>query len=473
MKIICVSHSSRPFVEARASLNSLEQRFSKRSLENLPPLEKISGIESAVPYSGMLTLWAVDDTNSSINFVREYDPGFKVQFATFVGDTLLVYGSDRLQVLDTKFDVINTITDPWLVGGHTLFLDEKGYAWATAAPANALLKVNLEEGKVIERIFAPAIYGKGYELTLENDMRIHYVPTDLQPSHVNCAVPTKLGLLVTFCIPGAVGLFDKDGQYREVARGMRGCHGARYDEERGRIFVTDSPAGIIWFIDPKNGTFTKRYKFETVWLHDADKVEGDVFVASVADHNTLSLFDINNDVIIDEKDCSPFGKSVMFVNVCQPNKVWKSVLVRTKTEPLTQDKADFSFGPEIVPAMYNRRAWETLSGKNVKETVELGSEEECRYEYLSRSRCFTLEEGRYVLKSEIVCKRGGVMVGLLDVESDVWLASQLHDSLVTKSENVLDLKKGQTCRVVITANNPATAQKVQAQVLSLSLRKIL
>ncbi len=232
MKILCVTHSSRPFMEERTTINGLRKRFDRKDrLEQLPPLQTLSGIESSVPFFGGLSLWEIDENNNyELKFIREYKPNYKVQFATFKGNYLLVYGSDRLEVLNTDFQVIKTIQDSWLVGGHTVYVDDQSHAWVTSAPANAALKINLDTGEIIERIIMPKQYGAGYDLSTEDDLHTHYIPTDLQPTHINCAFPLKDGLLVTLWIPGTVGYFDKDRSYREIVRGIRGCHGGKRNE---------------------------------------------------------------------------------------------------------------------------------------------------------------------------------------------------------------------------------------------------
>jgi len=101
MKIICVTHSDRFFVEERASLNMLEKRFPAARLKNLPPIESIPPYGQAVPYSGKLTFWHYDKDNEKLVFLKTYESVAKIQFATFNGNRLLVLCSDRLEVVNT------------------------------------------------------------------------------------------------------------------------------------------------------------------------------------------------------------------------------------------------------------------------------------------------------------------------------------------------------------------------------------
>lgn len=426
-----------------------------------------------MPFTGKLTIWQVDEAARQLTFLREYDPGFKVQFATFHNDWLLVYGSDRLQILDTQFRLLREITDPWLAGGHTVFVDQEGFVWLTAAPANALLRVDLHKGEVVERLRLPEIYGRGYQLGAGEDTRRHFIPTDLQPTHVNCAVPTEIGLLVTLCIQGAVGVFDEQRCYREIVRGFRGCHGARYDERNEIVYLTDSPAGLIWFVDPVAGAIAGRYKFDTAWLHDADQVADHLFVAGLSDHNRLQLVDTLNSELLCDIDCTPFGASVMFVNVCEAGDAWGKSLVSVVQSGANIEEQQTQLGPELLPGMLHEKQWERFVTPEVCLRLGLTSKEDLRYEYLIATRDISIEKGIFVLSSDITCRQGGVMIGVLDVKADNWIASYNHDSLNRKRRLVFELPKRRRCRVIVTANNPNVTSKIDAEIRSLSLRPIL
>lgn len=454
-KLLFATHADRPFVEAKASLNALETRFSDLSrLQDLPDFNSLPSVKESVPYAGKLTVWLVDEESHSLQFLHMYDPGYKVQFATVVENNILVYGADRLEVLDQSFNVIRTIQDSWLAGGHTVFAEGNGHVWVTSAPANAIMRIDLELGQVVERVTLPEQYGLGYALTPEDSVHEHFIPTDLQPTHINSAVPTELGLLVTLWIQGAVGVFDRNRNYREIVRGFRGCHGARYDKEKGLIFFADSPAGILWFVEPHSGEICRRYKVDTGWLHDIDKIEGNVFVVGISDHNALQVIDVDANEVLHEVDCSPFGESVMFVNVCQLDKSWEqfiSLPVNIKDE---ESGSKLIFGVEQIPGMFNQQFWERFEFPNVDCAIQLEAHENLVFEYLLRSKSFNLLPGKYQIRSNVLCYRGGIMIGLLDSVRDSWIFTYTHDSSNKERCYSIEVKEEMEVCLVITANNP-------------------
>ena len=100
MKLLCVTHSSRPFLDVRSTVNFLEKRFPADRLENLPPLTSIPGIDVAVPLTGSLTLWKIEeDDNFRLSFLRSYDPGYKVH----------QIAEDRASLESEPSDVVRTL----------------------------------------------------------------------------------------------------------------------------------------------------------------------------------------------------------------------------------------------------------------------------------------------------------------------------------------------------------------------------
>ena len=147
MKFLCLTHSSRKFFAADSSFNTLEMRFSdKARLDDLPPMETFPGVDQAVPYDGALSVWRIDRSGRGVSlaFLFQYAPGYKVQSAAFHEDHLIVYGSDRLEVLDVDLNLVRTIRHPLMVGGHTVFIDNDGHAVVTSAPANSVFRLDLQ-----------------------------------------------------------------------------------------------------------------------------------------------------------------------------------------------------------------------------------------------------------------------------------------------------------------------------------------
>lgn len=474
MKVVCATHSSRPFVEARASVNALETRFSSRDDLSKVELSSFPCTRDAIPFTGQLTFWEVDpEEPGNLRFLHAYSPDYKIQFAAFDGSRLLVYGSDRLEIFDHNFNLISTVRDRWMVGGHTVYPGEDGTAWVTAAPANAVLKVDLDRLRVVERIRMPERYGRGVQLREEDDLHPHFIPTDLQPTHVNSAVPFRGGLLVTFCKQGVVGHLGFDGSYREIIRGFRGAHGGRPVTATGEILLTDSPAGILWFIDFESGAIRRRLQLDSHWVHDADFIDSDHLVVGLSDHNELRVIEAATGGEVGSVACSPFGASVMFVNVCEVGSEWAESLVPISQPESNTEGWRVKLGKELLPSMLDGKQWMHFATPEVVSRVGIASKEALRYEYLVATCDFEIQKGSYMLSSDLLCRVGGTMIGVLDVKADTWVTSHNHDSLNRKGKSIFELTKKRLCRVIVTANNPNHDSRIDAEIHSLSLRPIL
>lgn len=472
-KLLCVSHSSRPFVEARSSLNGMESRFQPGRLDGLPPWESLAGIDSAVPFSGSLTIWRVEDGEKPrLNFLRAYDPGYKIQSAVFAGNRLLVCGADRLEVLDTEFRVVQTIRDNWICGGHTVFSDTAGHAWLTSAPANALLRVDVEQGKVVERIRLPDRYGTGYPVGPEHDLREHFIPTDLQPTHVNCAYPTQRGILVTLWIPGVVGRLTIDREFQEIVAGIRGCHGGKLSPSGRELYVSDSPTGLVWFFDPDTGAVRSRLRMDSVWLHDAHMISPALLVVSLSDKNELRMVERRSGDVVFAADCSRFGASVMFVTCCEPAAEWHDFMLAS---PGTGDDppAVSAPGGELMPPVAESPFWtnpipETCRLEATLRIRSLSS----RFEYLALGRRKWLPPGRYRVSAEVTVQRGAVAVGLIDAQKQHWLAQMDYDSMSSSRNAEVFVPEATETQLVVSANNAAGPAPVIAEMVSMSIRQI-
>lgn len=472
MKSLLVSHASRPFVEARATLNALELRFSSPTrLTNLPPLDSLPSVQAAIPYSGMLTIWDVDDpAQKKPALIGEYAPNYKIQFATFRGNQLLVLGGDRLEVLTPGFILEKTIRDTWLVGGHTVHCDKDGFAYVTSAPANAILKIDIDAGKIVERILLPNNYGIGYPLTEADDLHRHFIPTDLQPTHINSAVPCPEGILVTLCAQGIVGAFDTNKKFREIITGYRGCHGARINFATGSLYFTDSTAGIIWFADYQTGRILSRLKINSAWIHDTDQIDQKIFAVSLSDHNRIEIVSGIDGSVITTLDCHPFGASTMFVKAATLPDSWHSTAPRdsvstTKEQPI--------FGNELLADPLNRTAWSNVASvsANVDTSLHITTSNDVRYEYLAEGQKLKVQRGDYVFQANLECKVGEATVGILD-ENHSWIAILPFDASNLLRHTKITLKKSQYIRFCIAANNSRRPCPVKAELRSLSLKKI-
>ena len=476
MKILCVTHSERPFVEARSSLNALETRFPVHRFDNLPALESLPGVDVAVPFNGALSLWMIDEEHDyQLTFLRAYKPGYKVQSAVFYNDSLLVYGADRLEVLNTDFEVVKTITDPWMAGGHTIHIDSEGFAWINSAPANAALKVNVEQGSIIERLPMPDRYGQGYKLSPDDDVRASFVPTDLQPTHINCVYPTEDGLLVTLWIPGVVGYFDKDRSYREIVSGLRGCHGGKRDAHTRDLYLTDSPAGIIWFFDIDTGVMTRRLQVDSLWLHDVDQVDDQVLAAGLSDKNEIQIISRETGGILQRICCDSLGQAVMFVNVCEVAGKWLPALQKAVLPKSSSQRGDCAnaLGEEYVPPLLELNSWGQVADVGVGFGAVLKSEEPLQYEFLLVCDKGELGPGEYAFEGEVGCFKGGVTLGLLDIVSNEWISQLVFDALNASRHEKIVISETKIVKIVIAAYNTVQRSKILAEVRRLSLRQVI
>ena len=292
---LLLTHSSRGTNLDRCSRDFLEGRFaSPGRLQNRPPFDSLPSARSL--YSGALSTFAVE--RESDGRWRCRPAGVvkrrrKIQHAQALdGDRLLVGFEHHLEVWNRSRCTAEW-EHPHLAGLHTVAaLGEERVALSCAA-ADAVLVFNLLDGQVERTLqFPDEMYGSGYRLTEDRDLREHYIDDDWQAAHVNSAVPYGgRHLLVTSFIPGAVGAFDlDDGSYEEICRGYVGCHGARCDAA-GDVYFCDSPSGDLVHLSAE-GEARRRFATGSRWLHDAIQVEGDVYAMALSDTNELRLVDI-------------------------------------------------------------------------------------------------------------------------------------------------------------------------------------
>lgn len=470
--ILCVTHSSRPFLESRCTTNGLIQRFANRELDkNLPPASTLPSFESSVPYDGAVTFWAVDKENGyKLRALHKYAPSYKVQFATFSGDRLLVFGSDRLEVFDINFNLVKSIEDPWVVGGHTVFEDGSGHAWVTSAVTNAAMRIDLETGQVVERLRMPEKYGKGYPIGDEFDGSSSYIPTDLQPTHINCAFPVDGGVLVTLLIQGVVGFFDEDRNYREIVSGFVGCHGGRVDPDTNELFLADSPGGHVWFFDRENGKISGRLDFQSKWLHDADKLDDGVFVGGMGDTNEIKVVSRKTGEVLFQEECSRFGQSVMFVNACKVGAAWQEALESSsangdvKAEPSSLELGSNIFRDALLPSVIRN-----VIGAKVSGRYSVRLDRKLKYETILEEPQVKLPPGKYQFGGNIICYKSGVTLGLLNVDTNTWVSQLNFDSVNHSLKEIFTTDTTANIKLVLSAYNPFGAKEVMVDIVDISL----
>ena len=440
MKVLCVTHSSRPFFEPRCALNALEGRFRPDRLANLPPFESLEPVSKAVPHTGSVTFWETRGNAGTLElrFLRHYDPGFKVQTVAFVGERLAVYGADRLQILTPGFDVERTIRHPHLAGGHTVYPDpmSENEVWASSAPANAIFKLNIKNGKIVERRDVPAVYGRGYPIAADTDLHAHFIPTDLQPAHVNSAIPCGNDLLLTLWIPGVAGFLGPAGEWREVVSGFRGCHGARI-VGKDELMLTDSAAGLVWFLDAETGAIRRRLDFHSRWLHDAECLGDGVIAGSACDINVLRLVKADTGAIVVEQDCRLFGNAVMFVNACDAPNSWGATLTDAERHVPAEVPAGNALGENIFAGEVAQLAHGAAARGGTLKWKEGG-----------RSVHF-LRAGRYILGGTATCGAGRLKVSLLDADSQENLAFLTFSPAAWEERTAFELNRWRRARLLI------------------------
>jgi hypothetical protein len=140
----------------------------------------------------------------------------------------------------------------------------------------------------------------------------HYVNNDLQLTHINCAWAWRGGIVISTLIQGALGWFDPQGQYQELLRGFVGCHGVRADARTGRLYFCDSCTGTLIFLNDKLG-IKRRLATGSIWLHDAQQIEGDIFAVAVTDRNQVEIWDTRAREIRAQISGAEFGLGTQFL----------------------------------------------------------------------------------------------------------------------------------------------------------------
>lgn len=467
-KILCVTHSDRPFFNARSTITGINRRFSSNRLADLPPIETLQSLDDAMPYKGSLSLWAVDpDKGHRLSKLWDYHPDHKIQSAVLHQDMLLVYSTDRLEIFGTDLKLKKTVRAKGMVGGHTVHCDDEGKAWVTSAPSNAVFRIDLETGDILERLDMPESYGMGYETEEDHDPQAHYIPTAFQPTHVNSAVPAKGGLLVTTWIQGAVGFFDQDRKYREIARGFTGCHGARLDPETGHVFLADSPTGLVWSLDFNTGMIAHRFETGSKWLHDADKLENGIYACTLGDTNELVLVHGPSGEVLTREDCSHLGASTMFVNACEPAPAWDECLQRLSQDARAPSDVRTPPRGEVIAALPDILNCWFNSDQHV--ALHLATNAPAGNDYLFRSHPVRLKPGAYVLQANATIATGALTLGIVGVDQQEWIASTTLDRALPSGRAAWALEEDTTCNIVVAASNAEYNEQVSALIQSMEI----
>ncbi len=201
---VLVSHSSRKWNAAQCDQSYLRDRYARPGrLQQLPPFESLP--PNTAPYHGSLSVLRIEVTPDSVRggILRHYRSAEKIVHAAVVGSSLIVCFDAGLAAapvrtdgsgLDFSADDFAAITDPWFGGLHTVIAADTRTCLVSSSGADAILWVDVADGKVVRRWRLPAgRYGSNYPLTESMDLREHYIPNDMQLGHLNCAAPDGHG----------------------------------------------------------------------------------------------------------------------------------------------------------------------------------------------------------------------------------------------------------------------------------------
>jgi hypothetical protein len=354
---LTLTHSSRRTNLDRCSRPFLEERFGDPGrLRHPPPFTALPPARQL--YSGGLSFFRVVEADAGqiqlhpLGGVRRRE---RIQHAAFAGDRDLLVGFEHhlerwqlrrpladLATLGARdFLVAGRCEHPHLAGLHTVApLPGGGAALACSAP-DAILFVDAGAAAVCRELPLPSgAFARAYELTEDMDLRRHYIPDELQAAHLNAAFPDAAGrrLAVSTFIQGAVGIVDlATGAYEELARGLVGCHGARFDDD-GRVYFADSTAGALVVLDGAGAggedlaaagggdlatvggsdfagagasyvavacsrdasaaASRRRFAIDSLWLHDVQHIEGDLYAFALADRNELRIYDVAREQLL-------------------------------------------------------------------------------------------------------------------------------------------------------------------------------
>jgi len=324
---VALTHTSRHFESTRCSREELIRRYTApRRLLDLPPFEELPPPPAHL-YSGGLSILDVAVERGAAHMMarRCIDSPYKIQQATLAGARLVLCFENFLAVLPTVDAPLENvdlrpgspwrIDDNWFAGLHTIFPVNEDVCIVSSSGADAVLWVDLRNREVIHRWRLPSdLYGVNYDLTPEMSVNRHYIHNDIQLGHLNCAYPDgKGGCYVSLLAQGDIGHVDEHGRYSLLARGYVGCHGVRV-ARNGDVYFSDSCSGRLMQLE-SDGSVSERCAVDSLWLHDVEQVDPDLYVFCMGDRNEVALVDVTKG---QERGRFAFGNrgvNVQFVSV--------------------------------------------------------------------------------------------------------------------------------------------------------------
>lgn len=308
-RYFCIVHSDRPAQLDQCDLNYLELRYSRPG--RLPPRQAFETLPAAKTFNafgGQITVHDIGESGfEPPRLVARLRPDhYKPQHAIWHGGRLWVVGADQIEIYDGRLDLVTTIEDPWLAGGHTVFPDGKGRMLVSCSASDSVLIIDQMTHRVVGAHRMPeSLYGHNYALKRTDSVADHYISNDAQLTHINCATPWRDGILTSSLIHGAIGWFDGDGRYEELLRGFVGCHGARASSSE-EFYFCDSCLGALVFVDSHMRP-RRRIGTGSKWLHDATQIHGTLYALALYDRQQVWFIDGDTRETIHILDCEPLG----------------------------------------------------------------------------------------------------------------------------------------------------------------------
>lgn len=309
-RYLCITHSDRPASLDKCDLNYLETRFSRP--DRLPPKEPFTSLlpsKAHSPFGGNITVHEIGHGYETRLIALLRPDTYKPQHAVWHKGLLWVLSVEHIEVYDDTLQSVATIQDPWLAGGHTIAPDGRGSMLVSCSASDSVLQIDCDSFSPTKALRVPEVlYGRNYELRRTDSVIDHYITNDLQLAHVNAATAWREGILVSSLIPGAIGWFAPDGQYREILRGYVGIHGVRV-AQNGEIYFCDSCNGILVSAQAQQSglVITSRVKTNSLWLHDAVQIGEDIFALAEFENNVVNFINIRTRNIVANTDCSTYG----------------------------------------------------------------------------------------------------------------------------------------------------------------------
>jgi len=316
-RLLCCTHTSRKMDFTLCSQNYLTSRYSSPSrLNNLPDFYTLPDQQHATDYIGGFSLWEWDKFEMMPSLKAYVSKDYKVQDVCGYQDKILVCGTNFIEIYpiygpyETPEKII---THPWFAGGHTVEINAENEIVVSCSGPDAILFFNID-GRFLRYFRIPeTIYGENYRITLEHNLQEHYISNDMQLGHMNSAIPVNEGYLCTLLIPGSIGFFNSNGKYNEIICGFVGCHGGRAIDKH-TIYFSDSCNGLLIEMNWE-GKIKRRFKINTVWLHDSLHIMDSLYLFSLSDSNVLELWDIEKVEMRWKINCDEYGATTQFLSV--------------------------------------------------------------------------------------------------------------------------------------------------------------